>query len=1023
MLMVCILLATFAAGSIRAQVVRVGIYEAPPIVFTAMDGTFEGLVPEVLEAIARDEGWVLEYVHGTKTECVQRLHEGEIDLAVDFAESANNNDTIASSSFFIVWDVAYTREGFSIQSYHDMADRRIAIAGSENSDSEILQILDRLGIPYETVWVENDNDVLMLLSDRQVDVGIVDQLFGTLYFDDYNVEASPIIFNPRAICLTAHRGAQNAEALIDAINASIESRKDDPDSTYNRALSYYLGGGRGTWHPDRADNPPQLVLSPQEEAWIKAHPVIRIGIDPGFAPYEMLSADGTYEGIAADWLTLVSNRTGLKFELVGTGVWTDTVKAIQNKEIDLLPCIGKSKERSEFMIYSDPYLSFSRVIIARNEDEYYDMSDLAGKRIAVQEDSSHQEFLKESTPAGLLLYPDFNEALLAVSRGEADAAIGNLAVASHRLRSLMLTNIKMAAYAENDSNHLFIGIRNDWPELAGILDRAIQSISLQEQNYIYAKWMPLQKPVSPALDLTREERDWLLMHPRVTVAWDPNWAPVEFADKEGNPKGISMDYLAAFGDLLGIEFDTIPATPWQESYSKLLSHEIDMATCISLTEQRLEYFNFTEAYMTTPSVLFGRDDMAYIRNMDELEGLKTAVIANYATDDWITKNHPDIHPLRLASVDEAFTKLQRGEIDVYIEDVITGNYYLSKQRSHNIKIVGETPHSYNLRFAIRKDWPVFIGILRKAMDLLPEEDKTSFYRNWVWIKYEHGFNYPLFWKILIAGAVFLLAILFWNRKLSREIRCRKKVEHELDESRSKLSESYAHLKKTEEMKENLMHMILHDMRSPLQTIRASVDLLRNDSEALSIATRERELLDFSEDASNTVNAMIQDLLDIGRLETDQMALCRENSDLKKIAQQAIDSLRIQLQGCDCSASIKGTESWASMDSKVISRVFVNLIINAIKASPKNSSIEIRIVDTPTHAIAEVRDWGRGIPGEIQHQIFEKFVHGEGETSYAIPSIGLGLTFCKLAVESHQGTIEVQSNEGKGTTFRFSIPKV
>lgn len=989
--------------------------------FPAKDGTFGGLIPEVLETIARDEGWELEYVHGTKTECVQRLHQGEIDLAVDFVESADN-DTIASSTFFIDWDVAYTRKGLSIQSYHDMANRRIAIAGSENSDSEILKILDRLGIPHETVWVENDNDVLMLLSDRQVDVGIVDQLFGTLYFEDYNVEASPIIFNPRAICLTAHRGAQQAEPLINAINASIESNKDDPDSTYNRALSYYLGGGRGTWNPDCVDNPPQLVLSPQEETWIKSHPVIRIGIDPGFAPYEMLSAGGDYEGIAADWLTLISNQTGLKFELVCTDVWTDTIKAIQNKEIDLLPCIGKSKERSRFLLYSDPYLSFSRVIITRNEDEYYDMGDLAGKRIAVQENSSHHEFLKESTHTDLLLCPDFNAALLAVSRGEADATIGNLAVASHQFRSLMLTNIKMAAYAGNAPNPLFMGIRNDWPELAEILNRAIQSISLQEQNYIYAKWMPLQKPVSPALDLTREERDWLLMHPRVTVAWDPDWAPVEFADKEGNPKGISMDYLAAFGDLLGIEFDTIPATSWQESYPKLLSREIDMATCLSPTEQRLEYFNFTEAYMTTPSVLFGRDDMVYIRNMDELKGLRTAVVANYASDDWITQNHPDIHPLRLAGVDEAFTKLQRGEIDIYIEDVITGNYYLSKNRSHNIKIVGETSHSYNLRFAVRKDWPVFIGILRKAMNLLPEEDKTSFYRNWVWVKYEHGFNYPLFWKILIAGSVFLLAILFWNRRLSREIRYRKKVEHELDESRSKLSESYANLKKTEEMKENLMHMILHDMRSPLQTISATFDILRKDSETLSIAAQERDLLDLSEDASNTVNAMIQDLLDIGRLETDQMSLCRETSDLKKIAQQALDSLRIQLQEYHCSAFIKGTESWAGMDLKVISRVFINLITNAMKASPRNSSIEIRIVDTPTHAVAEVRDWGRGIPCEIKQRIFEKFVRAEGKTNYTIPSVGLGLTFCKLAVESHQGTIEVLSTEGAGSTFRFSIPK-
>ncbi|MDH3982146.1 MAG: transporter substrate-binding domain-containing protein, partial [Kiritimatiellaceae bacterium] len=762
----------------------------------------------------------------------------------------------------------------------------------------------------------------------------------------------------------------------------------------------------------------KLNLLPEEKDWIRAHPVIRIGIDPDFPPYEFLEANGESSGIATDWLQLISNRTGLQFELVDVTTWSKCIQDMRQKKLDLLPCVGKSSARAEFMLFSDPYLSFSRILVTRNERDIKGLSDLAGSKIALQDNSSHHEFMKEQGFENLQLWPRYEDALLAVSRNEADVAVGNLAVSTHYMRKMMLTNLKMSAYADTKPNDLYMGVRNDWPELVSIINRAIQSITVHEQSQIYARWMPLRKPVDPALDLTREEREWLLMHPRVSVCWDSHWPPVEFADSNGKPQGISVDYIHALSEMLGIEFDMLPSAPWQTLYARLLAHEIDMSSCLSPTEQRLEFLDFTESYLTTPTVLFGRNDMAYIRDMDELTDLKVAVVENYATDDWITREYPEIKPVRLNSVKEGLRRLQNAEIDVFVGNVIVGNYQLSQLGKHDIKIVGETPHSYNLRMAVRNDWPVFMGILRKAMAALPEEDKTSFYRKWVWLKYEHGFDYTLFWKFFLGGLVVLGTVLYWNWRLHREMQSRRKAEQALATSREKLEKSYAELKNLEGLKDDLMHMIIHDMRSPLQGVVSSLDLMRLNKDK----APQRQLIETAFSSSMVMSTMIEDLLDVSRLENKQMSLRLVSADLMAIAGKAVEVLQNQLVLRKCSVELTGTVSQALMDESVIQRIFVNLIGNAIKASDKNSVITVHISDSETRSMAEVRDVGCGIPVEMQEHVFTKFGRLEDGQSYVVPSIGLGLTFCKMAVEAHGGKIEVESSEGIGSIFRFEIPK-
>ena len=115
--------------------------------------------------------------------------------------------------------------------------------------------------------------------------------------------------------------------------------------------------------------------------------------------------------------------------------------------------------------------------------------------------------------------------------------------------------------------------------------------------------------------LTEEERAWLRDHPVITVAHDPDWAPVEFSDERGELTGISGDYLNLVEQRLGLKFKRIPNLSWQEAFARQQRWEIDMATCVAAPPVRYNFWAFTKPYLSIPIVIATRSDVGYIGEM------------------------------------------------------------------------------------------------------------------------------------------------------------------------------------------------------------------------------------------------------------------------------------------------------------------------------------------------------------------------------------------------------------------------
>jgi len=1010
--------------------VRVGVYDNPPKVFTTPDGFTAGLYPEILQEIAKERGWSIQYVTGTWQECLDRLEAKQIDIVVDIAKTQERETLFDFTSEPVLtnWGSVYARKQFPIASFQDLKDKSIAVVkGSVHTDGPhgIRYLMKLFEIPCRFVVADSYRHALMLLDAGQVDASVVNRLFGTLYANEYEVAATPIIFSPLVLLFAGQKDTARSNRLRNQIDDSLRSMKEDPDSIYHKAMAYYLSGGRNKWTRMQKRHLEDLNLSRAETEWLKKHPVIRIGIDTNFAPFEFLSDNGDFNGIAADYLELLTQKTGLKFKRVAFDSWQETVNAVENHNIDVLPCVGVTKEREKFLSFTDPYIRFSRVVIT-NIDSAVErdagLSAVNNLRVGVQQNSSHHAFLRENSDIKPKLYDTFQNAILDLSNGKIEAVVGNMAVATHVMKNLSLTNLKFATYADPEPQSLSAGVRKDWPELKSIMNRALKLVTYRERTAILSKWFPLSREAHGNIGLTREEREWLLMYPSIRVAWDREWAPIEFADPQGKARGISIDYLSAIEEMLGIQFDMGQDIGWQAVSRKVEKREMDMFSCVSITAERLKHLDFTDTYLTIPVVIFGHNSASYVRSLSELQGKKLAVIDGYATDAWVSHDFPGFDLTRSSTIQEAFKLLQQKKIDAFVCSILPGNYYLSHLRSHNIKIIGETPYTHKLRMAVRKDWPLFTRILQKALNALPKAEKTYFYRKWARVKYEKGFDYALFKKIMIIIFAVIAIMVLWNRHMASEIARRKKVEAKLSQSQSALQANNIELKEMEALKDNLTHMIVHDMRSPLMGISGMLELLSDDLKTLQPSSSIRLNLLSACSGVETLNRMVQSLLDVFKLESNELHLACEKLDLNNIADIAIKGMQAQARMHDQKILLSGKSSVGEFDPEIIRRVLTNLIENALKVSLKGGVVEVCTNDDGLNIIAEVRDYGRGIPQELQKNIFDKFVSVEKGKANKVSSYGLGLAFCRLAVEAHKGRIQVESAQGSGSVFRIILPK-
>jgi two-component system sensor histidine kinase/response regulator len=239
-----------------------------------------------------------------------------------------------------------------------------------------------------------------------------------------------------------------------------------------------------------------------------------------------------------------------------------------------------------------------------------------------------------------------------------------------------------------------------------------------------------------------------------------------------------------------------------------------------------------------------------------------------------------------------------------------------------------------------------------------------------------------------------------------------------------LEDSFRKLRELEKIRDDLMKMIVHDLKTPLTSILATLELLLDGDFGTLDATQRQVIMD-AEGKSEDLLRLIEDLLEIAKIEEAALPLSVEPIAPAALLTEILHewTLRFQQESATASIDVADDVPVFQADKGLLKRVFANLIQNALTHSARAVTLQFRVRRDASGILFTVADNGPGIPPEYQEVIFRKFEQVRMPHAPRVRSSGLGLAFCRLVVEQHGGRIWVRSNEGEGSAFHILLPLI
>lgn len=537
-----------------------------------------------------------------------------------------------------------------------------------------------------------------------------------------------------------------------------------------------------------------VILTAEEQSWITANPEIVLGADFSWPPYDFRNEHNEHDGIAADILKLVSEKSGLKI-VVKPDVWATTMEKMRAGELMGLSCAAATEERQQFLLFSQPYVSMPLGIIVQQSRTGIDsIDDVLDLTVAVNRDSYLHHWLVNNYPQLDLLLTNSNaESLQAVSFSHADVYIGNIAVATSIMKQHYLSNLRIVARLPELTTDTAIAIDKRYPLLHSIVEKSLAAISDDEKQQIRDKWYAASDghtfEVLPEqqhrITLSEAEQRWITENPRVRVGGDPAWAPIDFIDQQQQHHGISADYLKLIAEQTGLQFQFVPYNDWQSVITAAQDNNIDLITALSHNSFHETFLDFSLPYLDY-SLAIATTKFGHFTHPEHFNNRPVGVVKGYFAESILQAHYPEVDIVHVASAKEGLAMLAAEKIDAYFDNLAVISYHARQAglTHFNTSILNE--YSSVLHIGIVKDQPELVSIINKALAAISEEDKQLIDNRWMSLSTIQRTDYTLLMQVAAVFLLLLIASIYWNRRLQTEVSRRLQSEQQLRDSEAQL---------------------------------------------------------------------------------------------------------------------------------------------------------------------------------------------------------------------------------------------
>lgn len=328
-----------------------------------------------------------------------------------------------------------------------------------------------------------------------------------------------------------------------------------------------------------------------------------------------------------------------------------------------------------------------------------------------------------------------------------------------------------------------------------------------------------------SIKFTEEEKAWMDQHPVIFVAPDPTFGPVEYLTDDHHFEGLAMDYLEWIEDHIPIDFELVEKDNWSDIIDAIKNKEIDMLSAAVMTEERLEYLAFSEAFYKIRFVILTRRDFKGKVSFDDLLDEDVIVIEDYAIEDYLKASYPEINRIPVKIVEDGISKLSLGAYDYMSASLAQISYYLDQNNTTNLKVSGDVDLDQELRFAVRDDYEILTDILNKALKGMPKKEKDDIYAKWINVGLIEGISPQVFYSVVAVSAVILLVILVvivFNRMLKDKVNQKTLALNAELKERKRIEKELAYLNNTLEQKVEMRTCELKSALDNLKTVQSEL---------------------------------------------------------------------------------------------------------------------------------------------------------------------------------------------------------
>ena len=764
-----------------------------------------------------------------------------------------------------------------------------------------------------------------------------------------------------------------------------------------------------------------LELTREEKAFIQKHPKIVFGSSKDFEPNVIQNPQGTLKGFDIDIAKEIAKLTGLQIEFKA-GIWKDIIQEAKQGKIDVLTSTVHTKEREKNFVFSDPYMYFRKFIFVKygNPQKIYTPKNLANKKIGVLQNNSVDKHLVQKFVKSEIVYAkDIPQMFQLLYNNRVDLLVGYESF-YYLADKYEYPALDTAFEVSQKAIPVVYSVNKELSQLRTILNKALEYMGQKNIEDIKLKWYGnrFYKYSTDPLLLSPEHKKYLQKKGVITMCVDPDWMPFESLQHTKHI-GISADYFKIIERRLNIPIKLVPTGSWLETLEFARQRKCDIISMAMRTKNREMFLNFTTPYFEIPTVIATKNDVSFIEDLQHLKGKKIAVIQGYAIIDMLKKHYPMLDLIEVENPQKALEMVSKGKVFGFIDTLASIGYRLKNDFRDNIKISGKFDYDWQMRIGVRRDDPILLDILQKALDSINTYQKKMIYNTWVDIqpkKQKIDYKYVIYFGVIL----FLLLIIMlykqnYLKKLNKVLQ--QKIDEAVGESRQK-DKLLFHQNKLASMGK-MIGNISHQWRQPLMEL-SSLHMELEAKVRLEKHISNNELLHSIERANALMKFMSNTIEDFQNFINKQ-----KKKEVFKIEDTLVSTMLIlgktfSKSHIDLDIDIKCDREVHGYKNEYV-QVLLNILLNA-KDIFEERAIEKRKIDLiidcdDTNSIVTICDNAGGIDLEPVESIFEPYV----SLKKATKNSGMGLFMSKMIIENFESGSLKAYNKGEGACFTILIP--